>query len=47
MNVRINLKGFKDKAFADAVSSEAREIAAKADEWENRIRQRINLEIEK
>ncbi|MDV7398438.1 cyclodeaminase/cyclohydrolase family protein, partial [Arthrospira platensis SPKY1] len=47
MNVLINLKGFKDKAYADAVSAEAREIADKADNYERRIRQRIQQEIEK
>ena len=47
MNVKINLKGFKDAAFAEATVSKAKEIAAKADEWEQRIRQHIHQEIEK
>ncbi|MBK6619512.1 MAG: glutamate formimidoyltransferase [Saprospirales bacterium] len=47
MNVKINLKGFKDQAYAEATVAKATEIAAKADEWEQRIRQYIHQEIEK
>ncbi|MBK7409967.1 MAG: glutamate formimidoyltransferase [Saprospirales bacterium] len=47
MNVKINLKGFKDAAFAESILSQANEIVARADEWELRIRQYIHQEIEK
>ncbi|MBK6902779.1 MAG: glutamate formimidoyltransferase [Saprospirales bacterium] len=47
MNVKINLKGFKDHAYAEATVAKATEIAAKADEWEQGIREYIHQEIEK
>jgi glutamate formiminotransferase / formiminotetrahydrofolate cyclodeaminase len=47
MNVRINLKGFKDEAFAADILAKAHEIVAKADEWEQSIRNFIHQQIEK
>jgi len=47
MNVMINLKGFKDAAFAETTVSKAKEIVARADEWEQLIRDYIHQEITK
>ena len=47
MNVKINLKGFKDEEFAENTLLQANQIIAQADEWEQRIRQYIHQEIEK
>ena len=47
MNVKINLQGFKDAAFAETVLAKANEIIAQTDAWEQSIRQYIHQEIEK
>ena len=47
MNVKINLKGFKDASFAEQTLAQAKEMIARADDWEQRIRQHIHQEIEK
>ncbi|MFZ2899777.1 MAG: glutamate formimidoyltransferase [Saprospiraceae bacterium] len=47
MNVKVNMKDLKDAAFAEKTLAEAREMAAKADEWEKIIREIVQKQIEK
>lgn len=47
MNVKVNMKDLKDAAFAEKTLAEARDMAAKADEWEKQIREIVQKQIEK
>lgn len=47
MNVKVNMKDLKDAAFAEKILTEARDMAAKADEWEKQIREIVQKQIEK
>jgi glutamate formiminotransferase/formiminotetrahydrofolate cyclodeaminase len=45
LNVRINVKGLKDRAFAEKLITECAEIDRRADEYEKRIIETVNKSV--